>query len=379
MKALFSYIVGCLVVLPCVCGCAGKASKAVVENCGDSVRLLYAHHFSIVHTGDYTAVTVFNPWKPGEVLDLYYLVKNDTVDAPADGRKVLIPVESLMVNSSTHLGFLELLGELPAVTGVCNADYIYNPQIREEVREGRVTDLGDSFNLNIEKLLMLRPQAVMTTAYNVDDANSKKMRKTGLTLIHNVEWQEKTLLGRAEWIKFVAAFFDKEALADSIFSRVEERYNEIRMKAAEVQHKPTVLSGQDYRGSWSMPGGQSFNARLFHDAGGEYFYQTDSTTGSLSTTIEEALLNFSKADVWVGVQAATLAELGTADSKYRLFKAFKEGRVYNTNKRTNATGGNDYWEGAVARPDLLLSDMIKVFHPDLLPDAGFTYLEKLTP
>jgi iron complex transport system substrate-binding protein len=243
-----------------------------------------------------------------------------------------------------------------------------------------VKDLGDAFNLDIERLLLLNPQVVMTSAYNAEDENSKRMRQTGLTLLYNIEWQEKTLLGRAEWIKFMGAFFDKEALADSIFSNVAKRYNDIKSQAAAlISSAPTVLSGQDFRGTWSMPGGQSFNARLFHDAGARYYYAGNNASGSIATSIEEALLHFSDATIWVNVQASTLEELGKMDKKYKLFKAYQNGNVYNTLKRSTATGGNDYWENGVARPDLLLSDMIRICYPSLLPDYELTYTKRLPP
>lgn len=379
MRSKFILLPGLLTCLLSLWGCGNKTSRSLNETTGVRVALSYARQFSIVHADDYTTVTVFNPWREGEVYATYYLVKDNAVGTPAGGDKVLIPVKSLVANSATHLGFLDLLGELPAVAGVCNAGFIYNPVIRKGIEEGDVQDLGDAFNLNIEKLLLLRPQAVMATAYNADDANSRKMKQTGLTLIYNIEWQEQTLLGRAEWIKFVGAFFDKGVLADSLFRMIERQYNDVKAKASEVARKPAILSGQDYRGSWSMPGGQSFSARLFGDAGGDYFYKSNTETGSVSTTIEEALLHFSKADVWVGVQASTLEELGKTEPRYKLFKAFKTGNVYNTCKRTTATGGNDYWEGAVVRPDLLLSDMIKILHPEVLPGYELTYFERLVP
>lgn len=126
-----------------------------------------------------------------------------------------------------------------------------------------------------------------------------------------------------------------------------------------------------------MPAGDSFNARLFGEAGADYLYAGDATSGSLSLTIEQALLQFRDADVWVGVQANTLDELGRADEKYKLFKAYREGRVYNYNRRTTPGGGNDYWESAVARPDRLLKDMIKVMHPELLPGYELFYMQRL--
>lgn len=353
-----------------------KATLTVEE--GIPAPLSYAEGFGITHSPEYTTVTVYNPWKPGETYDIYYLVKTEDQPVPANGHKIVIPLKSIMTNSATHLGFLELLGELHKVTGVCNSAYIYNPTILQGVKEGKIKDLGDAFNLDIENLLLLHPQAVMTSAYNTEDENSRRMKQTGLPILYNIEWQEKSILGRAEWIKFVGAFFDKEALADSIFGQIAKQYNEVKKSAEKFSYAPSILSGQDYRGTWSMPGGRSYSAQLFRDAGANYYYVNDTTaSGSISSSIEEALIHFNQADIWVGVQANTLEELGRMDPKYKLFKSYKDGNVYHINKRTNATGGNDYWESGVARPDLLLSDMIKIVHPTLLPDYELTYMDKL--
>ena len=166
----------CLFVLLTACG--GKTKKETVLQEGTPVSLSQAQGFGIAHTDTYTIVTVCNPWKPGEIYDKYYLVKDETIAVPEDGHKITIPLKSLMTNSATHLGFLELLGELDKVTGVCNSDYIYNPAILKGVEKGQIKDLGDAFNLDIENLLLLHPQAVMTTAYNTEDENSKRMRQT---------------------------------------------------------------------------------------------------------------------------------------------------------------------------------------------------------
>ncbi|KAA6312723.1 hypothetical protein EZS27_036393, partial [termite gut metagenome] len=320
----------CIFLLSVACS-NGRQSRQSTGEGETADTLQYAKGFSVAHTDDYTKVTVFNPWKSGEVYDVYYLVKDGTTAIPSDGCKVIIPLKSLIVNSATHLGFLDLLGETDKVTGICDASYIYNPYILKRIKEGRVTDLGDAFNLDIEHLLLLNPQVVIASAYNAEDENSKRMRQTGLTLLYNIEWQEKTLLGRAEWIKFIGAFFDKGALADSIFSNVAKRYNDRKSQAtAPISSAPTLLSGQDFRGTWSMPGGQSFNARLFQDAGARYHYTDNNASGSIAKSIEEALLHFSEADIWVNVQASTLEELEKTDKKYRLFKAYRNGNVYNT-------------------------------------------------
>lgn len=372
MKTIY-YI---LTVLLCI-SCVQKQKQNNTASKGETVKLKYAQGFSIKKNDNYTTLTVFNPWKKETVYDRYYLVKDDNEEVPEDGKKIQIPLQSMVANSATQLGFLQLLGVLDKVTGVCSAKYIYNPDILTSVENGKVKDLGDAFNLDIENLLLLRPQAVMTSAYNAEDENSKKMAQTGLNILYNIEWQEKTLLGRAEWIKFVGAFFDKGIEADSIFNEVEKNYMNLKNTVEAISYAPSVMSGQDFRGTWSMPAGKSFNAQLFRDAGGNYLYANDEMSGSIPSNIENALINFRNADIWVGVQANSLDELVQTDSKYRLFKPFKNGNVYNYNKRMNATGGNDYWESAVARPDILLSDMVKVFHPNLLPDYELFYMQKL--
>lgn len=376
LNMTYRFIYFCLIFLLAACGSKQQQNGVDQEN-STPVMLSQAKGFSIAHAEQYTIVTVYNPWKPGEIYDKYYLVKNNETEVPPDGRKINIPLKSMMANSATHLGFLALLDELDKVTGVCSSDYIYNPTILQGVKEGNIKDLGDAFNLDIENLLLLHPQAVMTTAYNTDDENSKRMRQTGLNIIYNIEWQEPTLLGRAEWIKFIGAFFDKEALADSIYKEVEKRYNNIKKDVSQLSYSPSIFSGQDYRGTWSLPGGKSYTAQLFRDAGASYKFAQDSTNTSVGCTIEEVLMKFNNTDLWIGVQASSLEELGQTNSKYKLFKAFKEGKIYNMNKRMNASGGNDYWESGVARPDLLLSDMIKICHPNLYPDYELTYFEQL--
>lgn len=225
----FSFVLFALISL-LLTACQDKQKVVSNTENGTSVPLSYAQGFGITHSSGYTTITVYNPWKPGEIYDTYYLVKNEGQAVPTDGLKVVIPLKSIMTNSATHLGFLELLGELDKVTGVCNSNYIYNPTILQGVKDGTIKDLGDAFNLDIENLLLLHPQAVMTSAYNAEDENSRRMKQTGLPILYNIEWQEKSILGRAEWIKFIGAFSIKKKLADSIFSQIAEQYNEIKRR-----------------------------------------------------------------------------------------------------------------------------------------------------
>ena len=139
------------------------------------------------------------------------------------------------------------------------------------------------------------------------------------------------------------------------------------------------MSGSNFRGTWYMPGGRNFMAQLFSDAGGNYFYANDTTVGSLPLSFEKVLKNFSESDVWLNCNYASLSELLKADPKHALFRPVKLQQVYNFNKRMLPSGANDFWESAVAHPDLLLKDVIFILHPELLPGYETFYAQKLNP
>ena len=356
--------------------CSPAQKKETQTNVADSVTE-YAKGFSINYFDNYKQVIVHSPWEKGTEYARYYLVENDTVLVPSDGVKVKAPLSSLASSSVTHFEFLHLLGELETVIGICTPNLVYNARIKEKVANGMITDLGDSFKINVEKTLLLYPAALMVSGYNQTDANIQRVAQAKIPIIYNNEWMESSLLGRAEWIKFIAAFYNKEAEADSIFTEIANRYNEIKAKAAEISDKPSVMAGSNFRGTWYMPSGNSFMGHLFADAGTNYFYADNSAAESLPLNVETVLKNFSKSDVWLNCNYSTLDDLLKADTKHRLFRPVKQNEVYNFHKRLLLSGANDFWESAVARPDLLLADVIAILHPAILPNHELVYADKL--
>ena len=374
MKKILLIIIGIFVLV----SCNNKSSNNKTVKQPLTQKLLnYATGFAVNNFEDYKEVIVFSPWKKGEIYARYYLVKDIKTKTPNDGEKIKIPLKTLASTSVTHLEFLSLLDEIQTITGVCSPALIYNPELQKNIQAGKITDLGDAFSLNVEKTLVLKPEALMTSGFNQADAAAQRIVQAGIPVIFNNEWMETSLLGRAEWIKFVAVFYNKEQLADSIFTDIEKRYNELKDRALKVKKKPKVMSGNNFRGTWYMPAGQSFMGQLFSDAGGDYFYANDTTTGSLPLNVETVLKNFAETDVWLNVNFSTIDELIKADSKHALFHPVITRQVYNFNKRLLPSSANDFWESAVARPDLLLGDVIAILHPELLPDYEFVYAEKL--
>ena len=374
MKKILLIIIGIFVLV----SCNNKSSNNKTVKQPLTQKLLnYATGFAVNNFEDYKEVIVFSPWKKGEIYARYYLVKDIKTKTPNDGEKIKIPLKTLASTSVTHLEFLSLLDEIQTITGVCSPALIYNPELQKNIQAGKITDLGDAFSLNVEKTLVLKPEALMTSGFNQADAGAQRIGQAGIPVIFNNEWMETSLLGRAEWIKFVAVFYNKEQLADSIFTDIEKRYNKLKYRALNVSKKPKIMAGNNFRGTWYMPAGQSFMGQLFRDAGGDYFYANDTTTGSLPLNVETVLKNFAETDVWLNVNFSTIDELIKTDSKHEFFHPVITRQVYNFNKRLLPSSANDFWESAVARTDLLLGDVIAILHPELLPDYEFVYAEKL--
>lgn len=341
------------------------------------LEIKYATGFSISYHNTYKEVIVYSPWEKGIVYARYYLTDSKDTQIPDDGVRVVAPLQTIGLTSVTQIEFIDLIGEINSVTGICSPALVYNEKIREKTNKGEIADLGDAFNMNVERTLVLNPGALMTSGYNQNDPNAQRVSKAGIPVLYNNEWMETSLLARAEWIKFVSVFYNKESIADSIFAEIEDKYLTICEKAGNVADKPSILSGSNFRGTWYVPGGNSFMGKLFADAGADYFYKNDTTSGSLPLNIETILVNFSDADVWLNCSYNNMEELYNADKKNALFRSVKENKVYNFNKRLLNSGANDFWESAVAHPDILLADVIAVLHPGILPEHELFYTKKL--
>lgn len=340
-------------------------------------QLAYAQGFSIQEHHSYKELIVWNPWVKGKAYARYYLVTSDTIITPSDGIRVRVPLRQVALSSSTHIAFVNQLAQLSSVKGVCSPQLVYDEYIRQVHNAGEIADLGDALQLNLEATLHLAPEAFFAVGYNSTDHAISQLQKTNIPVIHTIEWMENSLLARAEWIKFMAAFYCQDSIANNLFTQVETNYKHLSQLTQSLTHKPTIMSGGNFRGTWYMPSGKNYMGQLFQDAGANYHYAHNQQSGSLPLTIEEVMAHFANADVWVGSSANSLDELALMDSKHSLFKAFQEKRIYNFNKRTTPQGANDFWELGLTRPDLLLADLISILHPDLLPEHVSVFTKQL--
>lgn len=367
-------------VVSVLLSCKGKNNNVETNHNNipiSETQIKYAKGFRIEHFEEFTKLTINNPWSKENPYAVYNLYKNDKGNLPNSGTNIKVPLQSIVINTFSYFEFLKLLGELHKITGTSDGFRIYNKDILRGISNGTIADLGDPFNLNIEKTLRLKPEAILTSAYAQTDNFSERVIEAGLPVIYNIEWMENSPLARAEWIKMISVFFDKESEADSIFNEIEARYLSAKELAKDISIKQTVMTGDNFQGTWYVPGGKSYNAVLFSDADLQYFYKDDESTGSIGLNIESVLTYFSNANIWIGCEADTYKELLSKDSKYSLLSSVKGKRVYNNHNRTTKTGGNDYFESLIANPDFILKDLIKAAYPELLQDYNYTYIKEL--
>ena len=360
-------------------GCNKKAedSQLLTPNPSLLTNLDYANNFNIEHLDNYTTLSILSPWEADKVLYTYYLVKNDTIQTPKDGVKIKVPVDKIAVNSCSHVAYIDALGLTAKIVASTDPGYVYNENFRNLLSERKIENLGGSYDMNFEKILKVSPEVLMVTGFKGVDNMAIRAQEAGIPVVYNYEWVEKTVLGRAEWIKFFGELFDLREKADSIFNEIKTEYLRCAELAGSATNKPKVLSGAPYKGTWYIPGGQTFMAEFYNNSGMDYFYKDNKDNFSLALSLETVMGNFLSSDIWVGVDAKTYEALASQDERLMLFKPAKTKKVYHYLNRTTTTGGNDFWESAMLRPDILLKDFIHIAHPELLPDWELYYLGEL--
>lgn len=357
-----------------------KGENDIKDSFKKESKIQYATGFDIDLFEGYKVITLKNPW-PGTAKTFKYALveKKGAVINPENYDAVVeIPLKRIVVTSTTHIPSLEMLTELETLVGFPNLDYISAEKTRQKISEGKVKEIGKNEDLNTEILIDLNPDAVIGFAVDGNNATFSTLQKAGIPVLYNSDWTETSPLGKAEWIKFFGALFNKEKEADSIFKTIENEYLSAKKVASKAKNTPTVISGAMYKDVWYMPQGDSWGAQFIADANGEYLWKNSKGTGSLSLNLESVLDKGHSAQIWIGPgQFTSLDEMKNANQAYTQFEAFKTGKVYSYSMKKGETGGIVYYELAPNRPDLVLKDLIKILHPELLPEHKLFFFDKL--
>ena len=335
-----------------------------------NVPLKYARGFTIEKSADLYRVKILEPYKEAnvELTYLFYSGAQPALEISADAR-IATPVEEIVCTSTTHIPLLDYLNQTNALVGFPTTDYISSKAMRKRINSGKVSELGIDDALNLEKLIALRPDLVMAYSLSGDLGQYKLIEEAGIPVILNAEYLESHPLGRAEWLKLAGIVFGKTRQADSIFNSIEREYMATRQRVQSASSQPTTLSGVIYGDSWYLPGGKNYASTLLHDAGFGFFWQEDTTSAFLPLSFETVFDKGRTADFWIGVASFnSLEEMATTDERYTNFTAYKNSKVYSYNKLIGEKGGSEFLELGYLRPDLILKDLAKIGHPELMPD-----------
>lgn len=352
----------------------------------------FSKGWQVEYHNNYKVVDVTTPWPGATDADAFtYVLVECGTPAPDgyDGATVIeVPAGKVIALGTSYIPQLKELGLLGELIGVDSFAFFNTPEVVDMIADGALLEVGVGSGINVEAVLNAEPGLVLTFGSGSPDYDAHPaLIEAGVPVVVASDYVEQTPLGQAEWIKFTSLFYDAEATANAVFGAKVDEYERLAGLTADLStdEKPLVLwnSYTSYSSAWYIPGTESFAATYVNDAGGKLILSDDpalqGSNNAMPFSFEAVYDAGLDADVWMpgvfGVR--TLDDLVAQDERYADFAAVRNGTVFNYDARENVNGGNDYFENGVANPQDVLADLIKIFHPDLLPDHELIYFRQL--
>ena len=357
-----------------------KESQQEAEIQSPANEIHYAKGLEIYKHNGFTIVKITSPWPNAKEQFTYILQEKNGIipDSLKQFMAISVPIKSIVVTSTTHIPALELLGVENTLVGFPNTDYISSVKTRKLIATGKVREVGTNETLNTEVLIDMNPDVIVSFGLNNSNPTLDNLKKSGLKVMLNGDWTEQSPLGKAEWIKFFGALYGLDSKANTLFSAIEKEYKNTLALAQKATRKPTVLSGAMFQEQWYVPQGESWASLFLKDAKANYLWADSKGTGSLSLPFETILEKAQEAEYWISPgDFSSLQQMSESNPHYKQFDAFQNKKVYSYAINKGAKGGIVYFEWSPTRPDWVLKDLIKIFHPELLPNHKLFFFQKL--
>ena len=342
-----------------------------------------AERFTIRKNDSCSLITIINPWQGANDVNLVYnLVKrgSELPDGLDSTSVIFVPLKKIVCMSTTHLAMISALGEENTIAGMSGTGFIFSGNLIRNVEKGLIEDVGYESNLNKELILKISPDLIMMYGIGSESAGYVgKIKELGIKVVFNADYLETDPLSKAEWIKLFGALYCKESLADSIYNSEVEAYSKVKSFInRNVSERPKVLLGLPFKDTWYISPGNSYISKLISDAGGSYLWRNKESSISMPLGIENVYLSALTADYWLNIGTVnTKDEISMVDQRLEGLPCFKNGNLYNNNKRITANGGNDYWERGSLFPHEILKDIASILHPELFIDNELFYYKKI--
>ena len=360
--------------------CKQNNARSLATQSPEKNEIQYAKGLEIYHHKGYSILKITHPWPNATQPFIYILQEKNGIipDSLQQYSRISVPIQSIVVTSTTHIPALELLGVENTLVGFPNTDFISSPKTRKRIDAGRVKEVGTNETLNTEILIDMAPDVIVSFGLNNSNPTLDNLQKSGLKVLLNGDWNEQSPLGKAEWIKFFGALYGMDAKAKTIFSSIEKEYHTTLALAKKAPYKPTVMSGAMYQDQWFVPQGESWMALFLKESQSNYLWANTKGTGSLTLPFETILEKAQKAEFWIAPgDFSSIKEMNNSNPHYAKFEAFKNKKVYSYALHKGAKGGILFFEWSSTRPDWVLKDLIAIFHPELLPNHRPYFFEKL--
>ncbi len=358
----------------------GNRQENINEFVSDVYTPVYARGFSIsgAEGKRSTLLTVSNPWQGADSVVVSLFISRDGEPVPDgfEGQVIYGDAARVITMSSTQIAMLDAIGESRKVVGVSGLRFISSPGIRS--RRDSIGDVGYDSNFNYELIMSLDPDIVLLYGVNGASPVESKLRELDIPFIYIGDYLESSPLGKAEWMVALAEIVGRRDDGEKHFKEIAQSYNSLKeLVSNAVEDVPKVMLNAPYGDTWFMPAEDNYSVQLIRDAGGEYIYGRNRSGISVPIDIEEAYMLCSDADIWLNPgSAGTLAELAVACPKFTDTDCFRSGHIFNNTRRSTSGGGNDYYESGVVNPDMVLRDLVKIFHPGLVHEE-FVYHKQL--
>ena len=336
----------------------------------------YAQGFKITYTDQACLLDTQDPQNKESQSFHYALVPRgvEAENIPADYTVIETPIRSVICMTSLQLSNFIKLEELDAVVGITSTRHLFNKKINDRLKDGSIHKIGIEGNFDNEVIMSVNPDLILISPFKRGGYDA--LKEVGIPLMPHLGYKEMTPLGQAEWIKFVGLLLGKEEKANEQFAAIKKRYNELKELTGRVTKRPVVFSGELRGGNWYAVGGRSFLAQLFKDAGADYFLKDDEQSGGVTLDFETVYSQAAGADYWRIVNSYqgefSYNTLKEEDARYVDFKAYKEKGVIYCNMREKP-----FYESMPTEPEVVLADLIQIFHPQLLSGHQPGYYELL--
>ena len=352
--------------------------RAEVDYFPDKVSVRTAENFSIENRDSYKILTI-NGTDSTDARS--YILVQCGADAPIglDHPIINIPIRSIFLSSSTQYPGITTLGSKSVVTGVAQKGYITSTELMAHVIENNVIEFAANFEVDTEAVIAEKPDALLSSGF--PDPSYSVLRGVEIPVIDWTDWLETNPIGRAEWMYVTAALLNHEKLASAFMNEVEKEYSRLSSMALEQSTRPKVMVGSAFQGTFYAPGGGSYVAQLVDDAGGDYIWRTGEDTGSLYLDIETVLVEGQAAPIWIDAPSHwnNLKQALIEEPRYADLNSIQMEQVWNHTRLVNKNGADDYFERAASRPDLLLADLMKIFHPGIMTEHSLEWYLRLPP